>query len=151
MWDDISLWLWWHLSTWLAVLSNISCSYWSSVCLLCKMSIQFLCLFFNQMIWGFLLLNYISISYIIMQYLTFSCMLVIKMKIFWRCLIKRQILCYVTFYGLGILIPSFVDIVLFQLQTQYLWSEKIYVLSITFCQYCLLSCFLSILEEYEKE
>ena len=98
-----------------------------------------------------LLLNCISISYIIMQYLTFSCMLVFKIKIFWRCFIKRQILCYVTSYGLGILIPSFVDIVLFQLQTQYLWSEKIYVLSITFCQYCLLSCFLSILVEYESE
>ena len=44
-----------HLPRWSAVLSIISCSYWPSVCILCKMSIQFFCLFFKS--YHFLLFN----------------------------------------------------------------------------------------------
>ena len=54
MWGVISLWFWFAFPWWLVILSTFSCICWPSVCLLWKkMSIQIICLFFNQILWVF--------------------------------------------------------------------------------------------------
>ena len=65
MWGVISLWFWFAFPWWLVILSTFSCICWPSVCLLWeKMSIQIICLFFNQILWGFFFCYWIWILYI---------------------------------------------------------------------------------------
>lgn len=62
----VSLWFWFALPLGLVVMSTFSCICWPSLCLLGKMSVQFLCLFLNWVFFPFFpLLSCMSSSYIL--------------------------------------------------------------------------------------
>ena len=60
----VSLWFWFALPLRLMVMSTFSCICWPSLCLLGKMSIKFLCLFLNWVVFS-PLLSCMSSSYIL--------------------------------------------------------------------------------------
>ena len=69
---DISLCFWFIFPWWLVILSIFSCTHWSSVCLLWKLTIQVLCPFLNCVVWffvsSFLMLSYMNMY---LEYLPF--------------------------------------------------------------------------------